>query len=139
MRGSFVGGTINYCASLSDEIKIVSAEFSSGIQNQSDLEQIRRTAGSTYSNLTTGSLASFQAMCGLSKAEKVETPNTLQITLVLIVLSVSAGLFVLYRNGLVQLSDITGRLSIPTNPSQLSGVSGNSRKTVDLIDAITGS
>ena len=69
----------------------------------------------------------------------MKTPNTLQITLVLIVPSVSADLFVLYENGLVQLSDIAGRLSIPTNPSQHSGISGNSRKTVDLIDAIPGS
>ena len=186
LRGSCADGTTNDCASLSDEIEIESAEFSSGIQNQSDLEQIRRTAGSTYSNLTTGSLPSFQAMSGLSKAEKVEAPrhvpdarptasvvtsemtlpakavkismidrpvlvtpsqvikqgwapNALQITIVLIVLSVSAGLFVLYQNGSVQLSDIAGRLSIPIDPSQLSGMSGNSRKAIDLTDAITGS
>ena len=75
LRGSCADGTTNDCASLSDEIEIESAEFSSGIQNQSDLEQIRRTADSTYSNLTTGSLPSFQAMSGLSKAEKVEAPR----------------------------------------------------------------
>ena len=186
LRGSCADETTGDCATLANEIEIESAEFSSGIQNQSDFEQIRRTAGRTYSNLTTGSLPSFQAMSGLSKSEEAETPNNvpdtrraasvvtsemtlpaktvkismidrpvlvtpipigkpdwapspLQISLVLVLLSVSAGLFALYQRRPIYLTHLAKRLSFPIIPDSFTRVRSKERKQFDLTDTVASS